>query len=121
MVVVGVVLAVVVVGPLVVLVQRPGVDQLVVQAYENLVAPELDGLAGRITEVLRTGEPPVEWRGTLSLLHKKGITCCRGTGSPYAVPSQRSSWCGWWSSGGYSRGCMKWGFSGTTCGGPHRK
>ena len=37
--------------------KSPGVDQLVAEAYQHLEAPELDGLAGRVTEVLRTGEP----------------------------------------------------------------
>ena len=50
----------------------PGVDQLVAEAYENLCAPELDGLAGRVTEVLRTGEPPVDSGGKVRLLYKKG-------------------------------------------------
>ena len=40
--------------------KSPGVDQLVAEAYQHLEAPELDGLAGRVTEVLRTGEPPKE-------------------------------------------------------------
>ena len=43
--------------------KNPGVDQLVAEAYQYLEALELDGLAGRVTEVLRTGEPPAEWRG----------------------------------------------------------
>ena len=38
--------------------KSPGVDQLVAEAYQHLEAPELDGLAGRVREVLRTGEPP---------------------------------------------------------------
>ena len=54
-------------------------DHLVVQAYENLGAPELDGLAGRITEVLRTSKPPLEWGAKLRPLYKKRITCGRGT------------------------------------------
>ena len=52
--------------------KSPGVDQLVVEAYQYLEAPELDGLAGRITEVLRTGEPPREWGGKVRPLYKKG-------------------------------------------------
>ena len=36
------------------------VDKLVAEAYQNLEAPELDGLADRDTEVLRTGKPPGE-------------------------------------------------------------
>ena len=43
--------------------KSPGVDQLVAKAYQHLEAPELDGLAGRVTEVLRTGEPPAELGG----------------------------------------------------------
>ena len=49
-----------------------GVDQLVAEAYQHLEAPELDGLAGRVTEVLRTGEPPREWGGKVRPLYKKG-------------------------------------------------
>ena len=52
--------------------KSPGVDQLVAEAYQHLDAPELDGLAGRVTEVLRTGEPPVEWGGKVRPLYKKG-------------------------------------------------
>ena len=52
--------------------KRPGVDQLVAEAYQHLEAPELDGLAGRFTEVLRTGEPPKEWGGKVRPLYKKG-------------------------------------------------
>ena len=48
---------------------------------------------------------------------RKGITSGRGTGGPYAVQSRRPSWCGWWSSGGYSGGCMQQGSYRTTCGG----
>ena len=47
-------------------------DQLVAEAYQHLEAPELDGLAGRVTEVLRTGEPPKEWGGKVRPLYKKG-------------------------------------------------
>ena len=39
-------------------------DQLVAEAYGHLETPDLDGLAGRVTEVLRTGEPPAEERGS---------------------------------------------------------
>ena len=43
--------------------EGPGVNGLVAEAYPQLEAPELDGLAGRVTEVLRAGKPPVEWGG----------------------------------------------------------
>ena len=68
--------------------KSPGVDQLVAEAYQQLEAPELDGLAGRVTEVLRTGEPPVEWGGKVRPLYKKGdrlrpgnwrLICCAVT------------------------------------------
>ena len=52
--------------------KSPGVDQLVAEAYQNLVAPEQDGLAGRVTEVLPTGKPPAEWGGKVRPLYKKG-------------------------------------------------
>ena len=52
--------------------KSPGVDKLVAEAYQHLEAPELDGLSGRVTEVLRTGEPPREWGGTVRPLYKKG-------------------------------------------------
>ena len=52
--------------------KSPGVDQLVAEAYQHLEAPELDGLAGRVTEVLRIGEPPVEWGCKVRPLYKKG-------------------------------------------------
>ena len=52
--------------------KSPGVDQLVGQAYQRLEALELDGLARRFTEVLRTGEPPAEWGGKVRPLYKKG-------------------------------------------------
>ena len=42
------------------------------EAYQHLEAPALDGLAGRVTEVLRTGEPPVETGGKVRPLYKKG-------------------------------------------------
>ena len=40
------------------------------EAYQNLVAPELDGLADMIIEVLRTGKPPAEWGSTVRPLYK---------------------------------------------------
>ena len=52
--------------------KSPGVDQLVAEAYQHLEAPELDGLAGRVTEVLCTGQPPVQWGGKPRPLYKKG-------------------------------------------------
>ena len=52
--------------------KSPGVDQLVAEAYQHLEAPELDKLAGRVTEVLRTGDPPREWGGKVRPLYKKG-------------------------------------------------
>ena len=52
--------------------KSPGVDQLVAGAYQHLEALDLDGLAGRVTEVLRTGEPPVELGGKVLPLYKKG-------------------------------------------------
>ena len=50
----------------------PGVDKLVAEAYQNLGAPELDGLADRVKEVLRTGKPPAEWGGKVRPLYKEG-------------------------------------------------
>ena len=47
-------------------------DQLVAEAYQHLEAPELDGLAGRVTEVLRTGKPSAEGGGKVRPLYKKG-------------------------------------------------
>ena len=52
--------------------RSPVPDQLVVEAYQNLEAPELDGLADRVTEVLCTGKPPAEWGGKVRPLYKKG-------------------------------------------------
>ena len=52
--------------------KSPGVDQLVAEAYQHLGAPELDGLVGSVTEVLRTGEPPAEWGNKVRPLYKKG-------------------------------------------------
>ena len=40
--------------------KSPEVEELVAEAYQKLDAPELDGLTGRITEVLGIGRPPVE-------------------------------------------------------------
>ena len=40
--------------------KSPELDQLVAEAYQNLGAPGLHGLAGRLTEVLRTDEPLVK-------------------------------------------------------------
>ena len=45
--------------------KSPGVDQLVAEAYQHLEAPELDGLVGSVTEVLRTGKPAAEWGGKM--------------------------------------------------------
>ena len=56
--------------------KSPGVDQLVAEAYQYLRAPELDGLALRSTKVLRTGKPPVEWRGKVRPLYRKGDHLC---------------------------------------------
>ena len=55
--------------------RSPGVDQLVAEAYQHLQAPELDGLAGRVTDVLRIGEPQVEWGGKVRPLYTKGDHC----------------------------------------------
>ena len=52
--------------------KSPGVDQLVVEAYQHLEAAELDGVADRVTEVLRTGKPPGDWGGKVRPLYKKG-------------------------------------------------
>ena len=52
--------------------KSPEVDQLVAEAYQHLGGPELDGLADRLTEVLRTGKPPAEWGGKVRPLYKKG-------------------------------------------------
>ena len=52
--------------------KSPRVDQLVAEAYHNLGAPDLDVSMGRVTEVLRTGKPPVEWGGKVWPLYKKG-------------------------------------------------
>ena len=75
--------------------KSPRVDQLVAEAYQHLEAPELDGLAGRVTEVLRTGD--LQWNGGARCgpCTRRGITSARGTGDQYAVPSRRPSWSGW--------------------------
>ena len=57
--------------------KSPGVDQLVMEAYQHLEAPVLDGLGGRVTEVLRTGEPPAEMGG-------QGAAPVQERGSPQA-------------------------------------
>ena len=75
--------------------KSPAVDRLVAKAYQHLQAPELDGLAGRVTEVLRTGKPPAEWGGKVRPLYKKGDHLRPGTGGPYAVLSRRPSRSGW--------------------------
>ena len=46
-------------------------DQLVAEAYQHLEAPEPDGIAGRVTELLHTGKPPAEWGGKVRPLCKK--------------------------------------------------
>ena len=66
-----------------------------VEAYQHLQAPELDGLAGRVTEVLRTGKPPVEWGGKVRPLYKNGDHLRPETRDQYAVPSRRPSSSGW--------------------------
>ena len=66
--------------------KSPGVDQLVAEAYQHLEAPELDGLAGGVTQVLRTGQPPVEWGGKMRPLYKKG-------GSPQAGELETKMMC----------------------------
>ena len=74
--------------------KSPGVDQLVAEAYQHLEAPELDGLAGRVTEVLRTGEPPREWGGKVRPLYKKGDHLRRGNWRPIccAVTEAKLVW-----------------------------
>ena len=47
-------------------------DQLVTEAYQHLEVQELDGLAGRVTEVLRTGKPRAEPAGKVRPLYEKG-------------------------------------------------
>ena len=74
--------------------KSPGVDQLVAGANQHLESPELDGLADRVTEVLHTGKPQQSGGARCGPCIRKGITSGRGTGSPYAVPSRRPSWCG---------------------------
>ena len=72
----------------------PGVDQLVAEAYQHLEAPELDGLAGRVTEVLRTGEPSREWGGKVRPLYKKGDHLRAGNWRPIccAVTEAKLVW-----------------------------
>ena len=74
--------------------KSPGVDQLVAEAYQHLEAPELDGLAGRVTKVLRTGEPPREWGGKVRPLYKKGDHLRPGNWRPIccAVTEARLVW-----------------------------
>ena len=52
------------------------------EAYQNLGAPELDRLAGRVTEFLRTGKPPLEWEGEMRPLYKKGDHLSPGNWRP---------------------------------------
>ena len=72
----------------------PGLDQLVAEAYQSLEAPELDGLADRVTEVLRTGKPPAEWGGKVRPLYKKGDHLRPGTWRPIccAVTEAKLVW-----------------------------
>ena len=63
-------------------IKSPGVNQLVAEAYQNLGAPEMDGLAGRVTEVRRTGEPAVELGGKRRRLYKKGYHLRPGNWRP---------------------------------------
>ena len=74
--------------------KSPGVDQLVAEAYQNLGAPELDGLAGRVREALRTGKPPVEWGVKLRPLYKKGDHLSPGNCRPIwcAVTEAKLVW-----------------------------
>ena len=66
--------------------RSPGVDQLVAEAHQQLEAPELDGLAGRVTEVLRTGEPPKEMGG-------QGAAPVQEGGSPQAGERETNMLC----------------------------
>ena len=74
--------------------KSPGVDQLVAEAYQHLEAPELDRLAGRVTEVLGTGEPPVESGGKVRPLYKKGDHLRTGNWRPIccAVTEAKLVW-----------------------------
>ena len=54
--------------------KSPGVDQLVGEAYQSLGAPELDGLADRVTEVLRTGKPQRTGGARCGPCIRKGFT-----------------------------------------------
>ena len=69
-------------------------DQLVVEAYQHLEAPEMDGLAGRVTEVLGTGEPPAKWGGKVRPLYKKGDHLRPGNWRPIccAVTEAKPVW-----------------------------
>ena len=74
--------------------KSPGVDRLVAEAYQHLEAPELDGLAGRVTEELRTGKPPAEWGGKVRPLYKKGDHLRLGNWRPIccAVTEAKLHW-----------------------------
>ena len=74
--------------------KSPGVDQLVAEAYQHLEAPELDSLAGRVTEVLRTDEPRAEWGGKVQPLYKKGDHLRPGNWRPicHAVREAKLVW-----------------------------
>ena len=74
--------------------ESPEVDQLVTESYQHLGAPELDSLAGGVTEVLRTGEPRGEWGGKVRPLYKKGDQLRRGNWRPIccAVTEAKLVW-----------------------------
>ena len=74
--------------------KSPGVDKLVAEADQNLGAPELDGLADRTTEALRTGKPPAEWGGKVRPLYKKWDHLRPGNWRPVccAVTAARLVW-----------------------------
>ena len=72
--------------------KRLGVDQMVAEAYQNLVAPEQHGLAGRVTRSCARASPQQSGGARCCPCIRKGITLRRGTGGPYAVPSRRTSW-----------------------------
>ena len=86
------------------------------EAYQNLEVPELDGLADRVTECCAWAGPQRTGGSTCGPCIRKGITSGRESGGPYAVPSRRPSWCGWWSLGGNSGGCMQRGHTGQNVG-----
>ena len=103
-----------------------GVDQLVAEAYQHLEAPQLDGLAGRVTEVLRTGGPPLEWGGKVRPLYKKGDHLRPGNWRPVccAVTEAKRVWMVIF--GRIQRRLYAAGSYQTACGGlcrvgPHRK